>query len=219
MPITFYGHQFSAYCQKALVAFYEHGVDYTLRPIDFEDSEILAEFEKIWPLKRMPVIIDAGRTIIESSVIIEHIDVHYNAGHQLVPHNPVKALETRFMDRFFDNYISTPQMTVVFDVLRDPKDRDPYGVSKAKDLLETSYGWLNAQMADRHWAAGDDFTLADCAAGPALFYAHWTHPIDRKYSHLHAYRDRLMARPSFARCIKEAKPFRHLFPLEVEHMD
>ncbi|MEQ9348114.1 MAG: glutathione S-transferase family protein [Thalassospira sp.] len=219
MPITFYGHRFSAYCQKALVAFYEHGVDYTLRAIDFENPEILSEFEDVWRLKRMPAIIDDGRTLVESTIIIEYIDVRYNSGHHLIPQDPEIALETRFMDRFFDNYVSTPQMTVVFDVLREQPDRDPYGVNKAIELLETSYGWLNDKMASRHWAAGDDFTLADCAAGPALFYAHWTHPIDRKYSHLHAYRDRLMERPSFARCIEEARPYRHLFPLEVVHMD
>lgn len=219
MSITFYGHHFSAYCQKVLIAFHEHGVAYDLRKIEFEDPEIMAELEEVWPLKRMPIIIDNGQTIRESSIIIEHIDLHHNSGHHLVPRDQAKALQARFMDRFFDNYVSTPQTAIVFDVLRDAKDRDAYGVNKAIDLLETSYGWLNDRMADHTWAAGDDFSLADCAAGPALFYAHWTHPIDRKYRHLHAFRDRLMEHPSFARCIADAKPYRHLFPLEVEHMD
>lgn len=219
MSITFYGHPFSAYCKKVLIAFYEHDLAYELRQIDFEGSSALDEFSEIWPIKRMPVIVDQGRPVIESSIIIEHIDQHYHRDVRLVPQDSQSALESRFMDRFFDNYISTPQMTVVFDVLRDQQDRDAYGVAKAKELLETSYEWLDTKMADRTWAIGDDFSMADCAAGPALFYAHWTHPIDPKFGHVHAYRNRLMVRPSFARCIEEARPYRHLFPLGAPEAD
>src|SRR5439155_25356324 len=93
------------------------------------------------------------------------------------------------------------------------------GVVAARALLDTAYRWLNGRMTGRSWAAGDVFSLADCAAAPALFYADWAHPIAEELANLHAYRQRLLARPSFARAVDEARPYRPLFPLGAPDRD
>lgn len=219
MSITFYGHYFSSYCQKALIPFYEHELDFTFCEIDFQNDEIMQELGALWPIKKMPVIVDQGRPVIESSIIVEYVDVRYHKDCRLMPQDSDRALDVRFMDRFFDNYVATPQIKLVIDAMCPEGERDPIGVAKAKKMLETSYAWLDDKMKNREWAIGGDFTLADCAAGPHLFYAHWSHAIDPGFANLHAYRARLMDRPSFARCIEDGRPFRKFFPLEVPHMD
>ena len=123
------------------------------------------------------------------------------------------------MDRFFDNYISTPQQKFVHDALRPESDRDPYGVREATAMLDKAYAWLDDHIADRTWACGDAFTLADCAAAPFLFYADWTHRIDARFANVRAYRERLLARPSFKRAVDEARPYRAYFPLGAPDRD
>lgn len=145
--------------------------------------------------------------------------MHHPGPVKLIPEGRDAALQVRMLDRFFDNYISTPQQKVVFDSLRPEPERDPAGVRDARAMLETSYAWLDEHMATRTWATGDDFTLADCAAAPFLFYADWTHPIDPRFAHVHAYRERLLARPSFKRCVDEARPYRPYFPLGAPDRD
>ena len=149
----------------------------------------------------------------EASIIIEHLGLHHPGPVRLIPEDPRAALEVRLMDRFFDNYVMTPMQKIVVDSLRGEEARDRQGVVEARSMLETAYGWLDAVMAAREWAARDQFSLADCAASPALFYADWAHPIGDKFPHVHAYRRRLLARPSFARAVDEARPYRPLFPL------
>jgi glutathione S-transferase len=123
------------------------------------------------------------------------------------------------LDRFFDNYVMTPQGKFVFDALRPPESRDPYGVAEARKMLDISYAWLDQRMQGRTWAVGEDFTLADCAAAPSLFYADWTYPIPKDFENLLSYRARLLERPSFARAVDEARPFRHYFPLGAPDQD
>ena len=123
------------------------------------------------------------------------------------------------MDRFFDNYVATPQQKIVFDALRPEAARDPYGVTQAREMLDTAYAWLDKLMAQREWAAGERFGLADCAAAPFLFYADWTHPIGDAHPHVAAYRRRLLERPSFARAVDEARPYRGFFPLGAPDRD
>lgn len=218
MALTLFAHPFSSYCQKALIAFYELEVEFTFRQLGL-DEETGAEFATLWPIKRFPVLVDDGKTILESSIIIEHIDRFYGKPPRLIPDEPYLALEVRKMDRIFDNYIQTPQQKIVFDAIRPAEVRDPYGVTEARTMLDTIYRWLDQQMADKEWAAGDRFTLADCAAAPALFYADWTHAIPQELTHLHAYRRRLLARPSFARAVDEARPYRKYFPLGAPDRD
>lgn len=217
MTLTLYAHPFSSYCQKVLTALYENGTPFTYRKL--ESAEAMAELAALWPLRKMPVLVDGERRIMEASVIVEYLQIRYPGAVRLIPADPAAALEVRFMDRFFDNYVSTPQQKFVFDALRPADSRDPYGVDEARRMLETAYAWLDVRMADREWAAGAQFSLADCAAAPFLFYADWTHAIDAKFANVRAYRARLLARPSFARAVDEARPFRHFFPLGAPDRD
>jgi glutathione S-transferase len=217
MALTLYAHPFSSYCQKVLIALYENETPFIYRGLD-EDGA-MAELTAEWPLKRFPVLIDGGRTVLETTIIIEHLALHHPGPVRLIPADPREALAVRFMDRFFDNYISTPQGRIVFDSIRPAEHRDPHGVAEARAMLETAYGWLDSHMTGREWAAGDAFSLADCAAAPALFYADWTHPIGEAFANIRAYRQRLLARPSFARAVDEARPYRPLFPLGAPDRD
>jgi glutathione S-transferase len=217
MPLTLYAHPFSSYCQKVLTALYENGTLFTYRKI--EDADAWADLAKRWPMRRMPVLIDGGRTVVEASVIIEYLQLHHPGPVRLIPEDPRAALEVRTMDRFFDNYVATPQQKFVFDRLRPEPNRDAYGVEEARQTLNIAYEWLDGVMARRVWAAGDAFSLADCAAAPFLFYADWTHAIDEKFANVRAYRQRLLTRPSFARAVNEARPYRPLFPLGAPDRD
>lgn len=217
MTPTLYGHPFSSYTQKALIALYENDTAFQFRSL--EDKQAEAEWAALWPIKRFPVLRDDGRSVMEASVIIEYLDLHYPGPKRLLPRDPGAAIDVRFMDRFFDNYVMTPMQKIVLDRLRPEGDRDSFGVAEARRALETAYGWLNGRVNDREWAAGEEFSLADCAAAPALFYADWAHPIDDSYSHVKAYRRRLLARPSFARAVDEARPYRAYFPLGAPDRD
>lgn len=212
MSLTLYAHPFSSYCQKVLVALYENATPFAYRQLGPEDPEAGAEWARLWPLKKMPVLVDGETPVFESSVIIEHLDLFHPGATRLVPADAKQALGVRLMDRVFDNYVMTPMQAVVFDHLRPAGERDPYGVAKAREKLGDAYRWLDGALAGRPWACGDDFSLADCAAAPSLFYADWVHKIDAAFGNLRAYRSRLLARPSFARAVDEARPFRKLFP-------
>jgi glutathione S-transferase len=165
------------------------------------------------------VLVDDGCTVVEASIIIEHLGLHHPGPVRLIPGDARVALDVRTMDRFFDNYVSTPQQKIVFDSIRAAENRDRQGVAEAREMLDTAYRWLDDAMTRREWAAGDAFSLADCAAAPALFYADWTHAIGEAFSNVHAYRRRLLARPSFARAVDEARPYRPLFPLGAPDRD
>ena len=212
-----YAHPFSSYSQKALVALYENGTPFEYRSL--EQPEANEELAALWPMRRFPVLVDQGRTILEASCIVEYLDLHHPGPVRLIPADAKAALEVRMLDRVFDNYVATPQQKVVFDRLRPEASRDGYGVAEARTMLETAYAWLDRHMAGREWAAGDDFSLADCAAAPFLFYADWTHRIDPAFANVHAYRARLLARPSFARAVDEGRPFRGYFPLGAPDRD
>ena len=217
--IKFYAHPFSSYSQKVLVALYENDTPFTWRQLDHDQSALMEEFARLWPLRRFPVIVDGDRTVVEASIIIEYLDLHHPGPVRLLPADPDAAIEVRMLDRFFDNYIATPLQKVVIDRLHSEGTRDPTGVAEARAMLDTAYAWLDGHMAGRTWATGDSFSLADCGAAPSLFYADWTHPIDPGFRHVHAYRQRLLARPSFARAVDEARPYRHLFPLGAPARD
>jgi glutathione S-transferase len=219
MSLQLYAHPFSSYCQKALTALYENGTPFETRVLAYDDPQIMAEFAALWPIKRFPVLVDGGRTVPEASIIIEYLGLHYPGPVALLPADPRAALEVRTMDRFFDNYISTPQQKIVFDCLRAEAERDTRGVADARAMLDTAYAWLDRHMAEREWAAGESFSLADCGAAPFLFYADWTHPISPAFAHVRAYRQRLLARPSFARAVDEARPYRPWFPLGAPDRD
>jgi len=202
-----------------LIALYENSIPFEFRMLSLNDDAAMAALSALWPLKRIPVLVDEGRTVVESSIIIEHLGLHHPGPVRLIPEQADLTLRVRMMDRFFDNYVMTPMQRIVLDSLRAVEDRDSQGVAEAKSLLNTSYGWLNEVLSEQEWAAGGSFSLADCAAAPSLFYADWVHPIDAKFAHARAYRGRLLARPSFARIVEEARPYRSLFPLGAPDRD
>lgn len=217
MSLTLYGHPFSSYCQKVLIALYEHAIPFEWRLLAGDD-QVAAEHAALWPLRRMPVLVDGGRTLLEASIIVEHLDLAHPGPARLIPEDARAALEVRMLDRIFDNYVMTPLQKIVIDAIRAPGQRDPHGVGEARALLDTSYRWLDGHLAGREWAAGG-FSLADCAAAPSLFYADWAHPIGEACATLRAYRQRLLARPSFRRAVDEARPYRPLFPLGAPDRD
>jgi glutathione S-transferase len=228
MTLALYAHPFSSYSQKALVALYANDIAFEYR--NLEDPVHQRALEALWPMKRFPVLVDGtrvdgtpadgDRTVIEATAIIEYLHVRHPGPVRLLPDDPLAAVQVRMLDRFFDNYVSTPQQKVVFDAIRAEADRDPYGVAEARRMLDTSYGWLEEHLADgRTWAAGDALSLADCAAAPFLFYADWTHRIPEACTRVHAYRARLLAWPAFARAVDEARPFRPYFPLGAPDRD
>lgn len=219
MKPILYAHPFSSYSQKALTALYENHTDFEYRLLDHGDPATLDDFETRWPIKRFPILVDGQRQIMEATTVIEYLDVHYRGPVRLIPENADAAVEVRMLDRFFDNYISTPQQKIVFNAIRQEADRDPYGVTEARTMLERAYAWLDKHMEGKLWATGDTFTLADCGAGPFLFYADWTHAIDPHFKNVHAYRRRLLARSAFARCVDEGRPFRKYFPLGAPDRD
>ncbi|WIG55474.1 MAG: maleylacetoacetate isomerase [Rhodanobacteraceae bacterium] len=213
-----YGHLFSSYTQKALIAFHENDTPFEFLSLSPDNPDICAEFARRWPIRKFPLLVDGDRQIMEATSIIEYLEVHHPGRTRLLPANADAAVEVRMLDRFFDNYINGPQQRIVFNQLRPEANRDPYGVTEARAALATAYAWLDQHMAGREWAAGA-FSLADCAAAPSLFYADWTHRIDGKFRNLHAYRARLLERPSFARCVEDGRPYRHLFPLGAPDRD
>lgn len=218
MALVLYGHPFSSYCQKVEIALYENALPFELRVLDPDHAEHLAEWTRLWPLKKMPVLVDSGRCVVESSIIIEHLHLRHRGPVALLPDDPAEALEVRFMDRFFDNHVMAEMQRPVFEALR-PGGRKDEALLHAATALDTSYGWLEQRLQGRTWAAGEDFSMADCAAAPALFYADWVHPISDSFPGVRAYRTRLLARPAFARAVDGGRPFRHWFPLGAPDRD
>jgi glutathione S-transferase len=210
MTLVLHAHPFSSYSQKVLIALYENDTPFTSRLL--ADADSFAELAKLWPLRLMPVLSDGDEVVREASIIVEHLMLRHPGPVRLIPQDPSAALKVRFLDRVFDNYVMGPMQRVVFDALRGAGERDPRGVADAKARLDQSYEWLDSELKGRTWAAGEAFTLADCAAAPSLFYADWVHPIAEKFGTVRAYRARLLKRPSFARAVEEARPYRAFFP-------
>ncbi len=219
MTLQLFAHPFSSYCQKVLIALYENGTPFVSRMLGPDHPENQAELQKLWPVGKFPLLRDGKRTVVEASTIIEHLQIAHPGPAPMIPSDPATALEVRMLDRIIDNYIMTPQQKIVFDALRAEEQRDPAGLADARAMLDTVYAWLDAHMQDRTWAAGEAFTLADCGAAPALFYADWSHPIPERFGALKAYRARLLARTSFARAVDEARPYRGFFPLGAPDHD
>jgi glutathione S-transferase len=219
MSLQLFGHPFSSYTMKALIALYESATPFDFRILDPDHPENTAELVRHWPIARFPLLVDGGTAVFETSAIIEHLAAFHPGPVQLIPADAKAAVPVRMLDRVFDNHVMSPMQAIVSDARRPEDARDPYGVTQAKTTLDTIYAWLDHALAGRQWAAGDAFTLADAAAAPALLYADWAHPIGEDRSTLRAYRARLLARPSFARCIEDARPYRPLFPLGAPDRD
>jgi glutathione S-transferase len=216
MSLELYFHPLASFCQKALIALYENGTPFVPHIVDLGDEASRAALAKVWPIAKFPVLRDhaRNRTVPESSIIIEYLARHYPGKVQLLPEGPDLAMETRLWDRFYDLYVHEPMQKLVTDRLRPAGHNDAHGVQSAKALLQTAYGMIDEAMAAKSWAMGDVFSMADCAAAPALFYADKAVPIGPTHKNAARYLDRLMKRPSFARVIEEAQPYWSLFPAE-----
>jgi glutathione S-transferase len=211
MALKLHMHPLSSYCHKVLIALYELEAPFETAFLDLGNAEARARFYALWPIGKMPVLEDAeaGVVLPESSIIIEYLNGRF--GGSLIPSDPGAALAVRLQDRFFDIYVHGPMQAFTSDLLRPAHARDPYGVEQAGSRLAQAYDMVEARMATRQWACGDIFSLADCAAAPALFYAEGRLPFGDR-PHLRAYLDRLKVRPSYARALKEAEPYFHMVP-------
>jgi glutathione S-transferase len=214
MSLTLYYHPLSSFCHKVLIALYENATPFTTRFVDLGKAEDRAAFAAVWPIRKFPVIRDEARavTVPESTVIIEYLSRHYPGPAKLVPDDPEGAARVREVDRFYDLHIHLPMQKIVGDRLRPEGRTDPHGVDDATRRVRVALGMVDNDMASRTWAAGDDFTMADCAAAPALFYIDKTIPLAAEFPSAARYLERLKARPSYARTLKEAEPYFHLFP-------
>jgi glutathione S-transferase len=214
MSLTLYFHPLSSFSQKALVALYENETPFERSIVDLADANSSAQFKKVWPIGKFPVLRDDARdrTVPESSIIIEYLAQHYPGRTQLVPADGEFARQTRMRDRFYDLYVNVPMQKVVTDRLRPSGRNDLHGVEEAKALLQTACGMIDEEMATKTWAMGEAFSMADCAAAPSLFYANMVMPFGDTYKNAAAYLARLMQRPSFARALEEARPYFALIP-------
>lgn len=219
MVIQLFGHPFSSYTWKALIALYENDTPFDFRILGPEHPENGAELARRWPLAKFPLLIDGENVVFEATAIIEYLAVYHPGPMQLIPADAKATIAVRQLDRVFDNYVMNVMQVVVSDALRPEASCDACGVDRARADLDRIYAWLNGELAEREWAVGRDFTLADCAAAPSLFYADWARPIANRHVTLKAYRARLLARPSVSRCIEEARPYRAFFPLGAPDRD
>ena len=215
MSLKLYYHPLSSFCHKVLIALYEANIPFETIFVDLGDEKSSAPFKALWQIGKFPVLRDEARncTVPESTVIIEYLDAYY-AGSRFVSADAGAAWQTRLWDRFYDHYIHYPMQKVVGDNLRPADKRDPFGVEQAKKQIRTAYDIAGQAMQSRAWAAGETFTMADCAAAPALFYADLVEPFTCTHNALAAYFERLKARPSYARTLREAEPYFDMFPME-----
>jgi glutathione S-transferase len=216
MTLTLYFHPLSSFCQKVLTALYENDTPFEKRLVNLGDAEDAAALKKLWPIGKFPVLRDDAkdRTIPESSIIIEYLDRNYPGKASLIPDDVALALEMRQADRFHDLCVQAPMQAIVGDRLRPKEARDPLGVEKAKSQLRVALDVLDEDLADKVWAIGDQFSMADCSAAPALYYADLLMPFADTHKNAAAYLGRLMQRASFARAVDEAGPYRRMFPQE-----
>ena len=214
MTLKLFYHPLSSFCHKVLVALYENATPFEPVVVDFFNEESAAKFKALWPIGKIPVLRDEkrDRTVPETSIIIEDLAQHYPGRVNLVSNDPDMARQIRLRDRFYDLYVNVPMQKVVVDRLRPEGKNDPFGVEEAKGVLHTAYGMIDKDMAGKNWVMGNDFTMADCAAAGSLFYANSQVPIPATHKNAAAYLERLLARPSYARVMKEAEPYFKMIP-------
>ena len=212
MSLTLHFHPLSSFCHKALIALYENDTRFERHIVNLMDPADAAAFKKLWPCGKFPVLQDGDRTIPESSIIIEHLDLQYPGKTRFIPADPKLALQVRLKDRFYDLHVHDHMQKVVGDKLRPDGKKDPQGVENARTRLMVSLDMIDAEMAGKTWAMGDDFTMADCAAGPPLFYIDELFPLAGTHQNVARYLGRLLERSSYARVIEEAKPYFSMLP-------
>ena len=219
MKPELYGHPFASFVWKPLIALFERHVDFAFRMVDGDHPENQARIAELSPTGQFPALIDRTGPVIESNAIIEHLDLYHGDAPPMTPADPREALHARMMADVFDDYVHNPMQRIVGNALRAQNETDPRGAADARVMLDRTYDWLETRLRTDEWAACGRFTIADCAAAPALFYSDWVHPIPQRNSALAAYRARLLSRPSVARVVDEARPYRKFFPLGAPDRD
>jgi glutathione S-transferase len=214
MALQLYFHPLSSFSQKVLIALYENDTPFEPHIVHFGEEASRKAFFELWPIGKIPVLNDTARDwfVPETSIIIEYLDQHYPGKTRFIPADADIAREMRLRDRFFDSYVNVPMQKIVTDRLRPAGQHDMFGVDEARRLLSTALELIDEAMGSKEWAAGGAFSMADCAAAPALWYTNEVQPFAEKHPNAHAYLKRLMARPSFARALREAEPFLQYFP-------
>jgi glutathione S-transferase len=212
MTLRLFYHPLSSYCWKVLIAFYENDIPF--EGVLLDNAEAAADLQALWPIARFPLLRDEKRsaTVAEASIIIEYLGTFHPGAFTPIPADADSAIEVRLMDRLFDNYVMTPMQAIVSDHIRPAGTQDPYRVQEARALLAKAYALLEERITGRAWAAGEAFTLADCAALSALFYADKVVPFRASHPALATYLARLEARPSIARVLAEKEPVWDMFP-------
>jgi glutathione S-transferase len=218
LSLQLFAHPFSSYCQKVLIALWADDTEFEYMMLDQEHPDNMAELKRRWPFGQFPLLVDDGKTVVETTPIIEHLQAHHRGPNCWIPDGEL-GRRVRFLDRFFDLYVMTNMQKAGNDILRLEGSRDPYGAQRGRDGLHKAYDWLEANLGDGPWAAGETFTLADCAAAPSLFYADWIEEIGPQRPRLAAYRARLLAHPPVARAVDEGRPYRAYFPLGAPDRD
>jgi glutathione S-transferase len=218
MSLELFGHPFSSYTQKVLIALWADETPFEYRMLDQEHPDNFAELQRHSPFALFPLLLDDGRPVLESTVIIEHLQARRRGVNRWIPDGEL-GRRVRFLDRFFDLHVMSNMQVPVFNALRPEGTCDDYGVARARERLHIAYDWLEANLDNGPWAVGDGFSLADCAAAPSLFYADWVEEIGDRRPKLKAYRARLLAHPVIARAIDEGRPYRAYFPLGAPDRD
>ena len=218
MSLQLFAHPFSSYCQKVLIALWADGTEFEYRLLEQDHPENFEELKRHSPFGLFPLLIDDGRPVLETSIIIEHLQLHHPGPTQWIPDGD-DGLRARFLDRFFDLYVMNTMNVAVANALRPQGMQDVFGEERARERLNKAYDWLEANLGNGPWAVGADLTLADCAAAPSLFYADWIEEIGPKRPRLAAYRARLLAHPIVARAVDEGRPYRSYFPLGAPDRD
>lgn len=213
MSLTLYLHPLASFCWKPLIALYENGTPFEPVIVDLADEASRTAFFKLWPMGKFPLLQDRerGALVPESSIIIEYLAAHHPGPADLVSTGD-PARDIRLADRFYDTYVHHHMQAIVADRIRPEGKRDPFGVEQARAQLRKSYDLIEQDMADREWAVGEAFSMADCAAFPALFYAAKIEPFGKEHGRVAAYLNRLRRRPSVDRVVTEARPYFRFFP-------
>jgi glutathione S-transferase len=213
MTLTLHYHPLSSYCWKALIALYENGAPFDAQVVNLGDPAARAAYAALWPTAKIPLLVDGERVVPETSIQIEYLDHHHPSKVRLLPEDFDAQLEVRLWDRVFDLHVMTPMQRFIAQQLRPEAERDVATLTSTVADLGVAYDLIERRLGDRTWAASDAFTMADCAAAPALFYAAIVHPFSPEHVRLAAYFERLLARPSVWRCIVEARPVFQYYPL------
>jgi glutathione S-transferase len=218
VTLQLFAHPFSSYCWKVQIPLDADGTAYTYRNVDPSNPDAGAEMVRLWPLGKFPVLLDGGEVVVETTCIIEHLQARHPGPNTWIPAGE-HGRRVRFLDRFFDLHIQGNMQPTVNNAIRAEDQRDPFGAEQGLNKLGIAYDWLEENLPDSEWAAGDSFTLADCAAAPALFYADWIEEIGDGRPRLKAYRARLLAHPAVSKSVEGARPYRHYFPLGAPDRD